>query len=1431
MIDLTNYPKFQRDIQSNQTSLIPLIIIQPNSDSPIYISINKGLFHGNTFWEDRNLKVSSLKESINLESNAFKINNFSFSLGNHEVNGMRFSDFVLEKGLMNADVDVYYKTQSCSTLEDCILIYRGEVKRFTHDDKSCKIQLEDKTEDKINQQIPKANTGYKSSIYSKDYINKPIPMLYGKVDKAPAVPFISETSGSSLSKILIVCDDTLTDIGDSPRIKLGSYFSDEATQSFFEDNSINPLYIYKDDYFQVLEYYNLDVITGNIEDWKWLEYDQYTLKDGYLEVLKKYQGLTAKNPPSDNELQCIKLRFPNDYIALPNPTADDDEWYDGNNFGVTYEQPTVKSRELAFDNPFSSESKSLQYVVTQSDYKDTFAQIPDATIEIDDVVPADNIRVQDFAAYTANVGLHNEDFSPNGNYIRSQYEIMSRLTRYAHEYNDEHDPRIQFVRLPSMSSIANRLAMQLKREYIKRINAQYNKNYTWISGINMNTWTANRINASCALSAGFMNQWAAAQGFTNMQWFYDNWDNEHSTWHQMDKYNERSFWYLHNNGSAQGKPAGQDIDYPNYFMRWDISDASVYSSTDGVTYPSPRTILGKRYASISLKNGNINNYNSYEVGYYFNLFNLNDGEPYLFGEGAGAGATLDIEYSGADDPEPALYTPLHLTYKGRHGSADKCSLQKYECAWNGSPINALDFGSNGSTYSPNVYFGHWSPWDWTNHTYQTHSHYTLPHQDLGSNSGWFLWIKKNIPSDELSAPPVSANNEFNISFNGIRIQENTLIPMTSIAKPLGNDGCYRTGTDFFGGTEINTDSEKITINKPSTTSSRRYAAIFPFKDQDISDDIHTDTYFSGKIKMLFDTSATGTTNTSANSLKVVLGAVDVNAEDSNTGVDVDWSVFDQGLDGSGATLIHQTLSDCITNSTTFYDTFDQNPEATNENANTKNFYSDLLPINDVFHQVSNYNSLAMIFRMSGGANVPTNIARFNLDINSISMLHYIIFEGAFDSPLYINCRGRINSSDEIDIDGNFKYTGQTINSQDDISEIEKPCDIIYHILEKELELTDYIDMDAIKKVRSNLILSKMAFSVNDNKKTKELIQNICKNTNMFALFKGTSLFSFASINNNYDSSDVIINTKDVIKYSFTRTPIEKIHTLVNVRYKKDYAEDEYMEETGYCDAYDFFGNKDLGYEQGYSYEYLGLDRKDKILEFQSDFIRTRGEAEALRDFILKNNCNQHNIVKLTLPLKYMNLEVGDVIQFDSLIDGVKIYGEDYTETIIRNGQPIYPYFIIDSIDKKQKNISIQATQLHDLSTQFTAQLGSITRTTGLQMPFNYTMDDYYELENFLDGYNQYFTQEQKRASDINLDGYIDGHDLTALHSLLNFNTYDGDVNADGVVNVVDIVAIVNQVLGGDADEEFLKQLDVNEDGVVDVLDVVLLVGQVLGYEE
>ena len=52
----------------------------------------------------------------------------------------------------------------------------------------------------------------------------------------------------------------------------------------------------------------------------------------------------------------------------------------------------------------------------------------------------------------------------------------------------------------------------------------------------------------------------------------------------------------------------------------------------------------------------------------------------------------------------------------------------------------------------------------------------------------------------------------------------------------------------------------------------------------------------------------------------------------------------------------------------------------------------------------------------------------------------------------------------------------------------------------------------------------------------------------------------------------------------------------------------------------------------------------------------------------------------------------------------------------------------------------------------------------------------------------------------------------------------GDSNADGIVNVLDVVVMVNLVLSGEYDEV----ADINGDGIVNVLDVVLLVGIILG---
>ena len=56
----------------------------------------------------------------------------------------------------------------------------------------------------------------------------------------------------------------------------------------------------------------------------------------------------------------------------------------------------------------------------------------------------------------------------------------------------------------------------------------------------------------------------------------------------------------------------------------------------------------------------------------------------------------------------------------------------------------------------------------------------------------------------------------------------------------------------------------------------------------------------------------------------------------------------------------------------------------------------------------------------------------------------------------------------------------------------------------------------------------------------------------------------------------------------------------------------------------------------------------------------------------------------------------------------------------------------------------------------------------------------------------------------------------------------GDINQDGNADVLDVVSMVNHVLGSSLlDETQIIIGDVNQDGSVDVLDIILLVNQIL----
>lgn len=61
-------------------------------------------------------------------------------------------------------------------------------------------------------------------------------------------------------------------------------------------------------------------------------------------------------------------------------------------------------------------------------------------------------------------------------------------------------------------------------------------------------------------------------------------------------------------------------------------------------------------------------------------------------------------------------------------------------------------------------------------------------------------------------------------------------------------------------------------------------------------------------------------------------------------------------------------------------------------------------------------------------------------------------------------------------------------------------------------------------------------------------------------------------------------------------------------------------------------------------------------------------------------------MKLKLPLKYYNYEVGDIFEFDKMILGRKLYNEHYVindieDMPIRCGQFILPLFIVTETQK------------------------------------------------------------------------------------------------------------------------------------------------------
>ena len=80
------------------------------------------------------------------------------------------------------------KSQAAESLADCLEVYSGYIKNIKESLGVLSFSAEDKTDEVLNKKVPYRFVRDDINIPER-YRNKPIPIVYGYVDKAPCVYF------------------------------------------------------------------------------------------------------------------------------------------------------------------------------------------------------------------------------------------------------------------------------------------------------------------------------------------------------------------------------------------------------------------------------------------------------------------------------------------------------------------------------------------------------------------------------------------------------------------------------------------------------------------------------------------------------------------------------------------------------------------------------------------------------------------------------------------------------------------------------------------------------------------------------------------------------------------------------------------------------------------------------------------------------------------------------------------------------------------------------------------------------------------------------------------------------------------------------------------------------------------------------------------
>jgi len=344
--------------------------------------------------------------------------------------------------------------------------------------------------------------------------------------------------------------------------------------------------------------------------------------------------------------------------------------------------------------------------------------------------------------------------------------------------------------------------------------------------------------------------------------------------------------------------------------------------------------------------------------------------------------------------------------------------------------------------------------------------------------------------------------------------------------------------------------------------------------------------------------------------------------------------------------------------------------------------------------------------------------------------------------------------------------------------INKPVDIIIDILRREMSygvnegnLLDnrFYDEGSIYKSRDVYADWKMGFCIDKSTDGKKLIEDILSETMSYFTFTPQGKFSLVTLKEKYTIEDIdhFIKEDDILKYKFSKTKKEDLVLHSKFFYRYDNGINNYPFSTETLKIENLLPDYD-------GYNYYNLDEKNLYKEKKLRYHSETDTVNLYHKHYLLNNCNQHLLVKLELPLNYADVKIADIINLP-LINNDVVFGLDYSKVQMLNGQPIYPAFIVTSVDIKLDKVLLEAYQLHYLGTDGLHGFGYENEQLFAIANLNEYNSKYPEIHNW-----NYIKEEDR---DPNYT-YIQGAEIPY-----------GDLSSNGDIDVVDLVNIVNHIIG------------------------------------